>query len=92
MSGDFFFTVPTFFNEVKVSSVSSQQACMSLQKFVVKGRTFIIFFSRGMSSENTIKHRNRYWALAENLISSLSAYSLFLITHTSPQNTNQVSF
>lgn len=37
----FFFTVSTFFNEVKVFSVSSQQACTSLQKFVMKGRTFI---------------------------------------------------
>lgn len=89
----FFCTVPTFFNEVKVFSVSSQQACVSRQKLVVKGTTFIIFFfSRGMNSKNTIKHRNRYWALVENLISSSSAYSLFLITHTSPQNTNHISF
>lgn len=39
-----FFSAFTFFYEVKMFPVSSQQACMSLQKFVEKERTFIIFF------------------------------------------------
>lgn len=83
----------SFFQWSKVFSVSSQQGCMPLQKFIMRGKTFMIFiFSSGMSSQNRIKHRNRYCFLGENPISSFSVFSLFLITDTSLQNTNHISF
>lgn len=91
VSGDFC-TVSTFFSKsVKCFQFPHGRVACLCRNLSWEGRPlwFLFFLEEWVVR---IKHRSRYWVLGENPISSFSAISLFLITDTSPQNTNCISF